>query len=57
MARDQGGGLRAYRVGEDRIGELVDVFEPVDPGSVTIVAAQRAETARRFELIRQAGAD
>lgn len=50
MARDQGGGLRAYRMGED----LVDVFAPADPDTVTTVAAQRAETDRRFELIRRA---
>lgn len=54
MARDQGGGLRAYRVGEDRVGDLVDVFAPADPDTVTTVAAQRAETDRRFELIRRA---
>lgn len=54
MARDQGGGLRAYRVGEDRVGDLVDVFAPTDPDTVTTVAAQRAETDRRFELIRRA---
>lgn len=57
MARDQGGGLRAYRVGEDRLGDIVDVFEPADPDTVTTVAAQRAETDRRFERIRRAGAD
>lgn len=54
MARDQGGGLRAVRVGEDRVGDLVDVFAPADPDTVTTVAAQRAETDRRFELIRRA---
>lgn len=56
MARDQGGGLRAYRVGTDRIGDLVDVFEPADPETVTTVEAQRAEADRRFELIRNADA-
>lgn len=31
MARDQGGGLSAYRMSGQRVGDLVDTFEPVDP--------------------------
>lgn len=47
MARDQGGGLRAYRITDGRAGDLVDTFEPVDPSSVATVAEQR-EAADRF---------
>ena len=53
MARDQGGGLRAYRMTEERVGDLVDTFEPVDPGTVTTVAEQRAEADRLYEQIRR----
>jgi len=53
MARDQGGGLRAYRMTEERVGGLVDTFEPVDPASVTTVAEQRAEADRLYEEIRR----
>lgn len=52
MARDQGGGQRAYRFTPDGIGGLVDTFEPVDPSTVTTVALQRAETDRLYEMIR-----
>ena len=48
MARDQGGGLRAYRIAAERAGELVDTFEPVDPETVTTVALQRAEADRVY---------
>lgn len=40
MARDQGGGLTAYRTTAE--GGVVDVFAPVDPASVTTIAEQRA---------------
>ncbi|HWM15332.1 MAG TPA: hypothetical protein VNP97_01975 [Microbacterium sp.] len=53
MARDQGGGLRAYRMTEERVGDLVDTFEPVDPATVTTVAEQRAEADRLYEEIRR----
>ena len=53
MARDQGGGQQAYRMTPERIGNLVDTFEPVDPATVTTVAAQRAETDRLYEEIRR----
>ncbi len=43
MARDQGGGLRAYRLTAAGPGDLVDTFEPVDPATVTTVAEQQAE--------------
>src|SRR5690554_7877378 len=43
MARDQGGGQRAYRVTAEQVGELVDTFEPVPPATVVTVARQRAE--------------
>lgn len=55
MARDQGGGLRAYRMTGERVGDLVDTFEPVDPRTVTTVALQRAETERLYDAIRRAG--
>lgn len=47
MARDQGGGLSAYRLGA-REGEtaVVDTFAPVDPSAVTTVVEQRAEADR-----------
>lgn len=48
MARDQGGGLRAYRLTSEGAGELVDTFEPVDPSTVTTVAIQQAEADRFF---------
>ena len=53
MARDQGGGLRAYRMTEAGAGDLVDVFEPVDPATVTTVAEQRAEVERWYDAIRR----
>jgi len=53
MARDQGGGLRAYRMTPERVGDLVDTFEPVDPETVTTVALQRAETDRLYKEIRR----
>ena len=51
MARDQGGGLRAYRLTDTVAGPLVDTFEPVDPATVTTVADQQA-TAERFHGTR-----
>jgi len=54
MARDQGGGLRAYRMTEDRVGDLVDTFEPVDPATVTTVLEQRAEADHLYDEIRRA---
>lgn len=53
MARDQGQGLRAYRMTEERVGDLVDTFEPVDPVTVTTVVEQRAEADRLYEEIRR----
>lgn len=53
MARDQGGGLRAYRLTEERVEGLVDTFAPVDVATVTTVAAQRTETSRLTDAIRQ----
>lgn len=47
MARDQGGGLRAYRLVGTMAGPIVDTFEPVDPATVTTVAEQEA-AAERF---------
>ena len=54
MARDQGGGLRAYRLTREQVRDLVDTFEPVDPQTVTTVALQRAETEGLFAAIRDA---
>ncbi len=48
MARDQGGGLRAYRMAAGQVAGLVDTFEPVDPATVTTVAVQQAEVERVF---------
>lgn len=53
MARDQGGGLSAYRMTAKGGESVVDTFEPVDPATVTIVAEQRAEIDRLFEEIRR----
>ena len=53
MARDQGGGLRAYRMSSEQVGDLVDTFEPVDPATVTTVARQRAEADRLYDEIRR----
>lgn len=52
MARDQGGGLKAYRMTEERVADLVDTFAPVDPATVVTLAQQRAEVDRLFERIR-----
>lgn len=49
MARDMGGGLRAYRLTAQGAGDLVDTFAPVDPATVTTVAAQRAGVERWFD--------
>lgn len=46
MARDQGGGLSAYRLTAGRAGPVVGTFEPVDPATVTTVAQQQAEAER-----------
>lgn len=46
MARDQGGGLRAYRLTEEGVVGVVGTFDPADPTTVTTVAEQRAETDR-----------
>jgi hypothetical protein len=46
MARDQGGGLRAYRLTIKGGESLVDTFEPVDPSTVATLAEQRAEVDR-----------
>lgn len=51
MARDQGGGLRAYRLLGKVAGPLVDTFEPVDPATVTTVVDQEA-AAERFHGAR-----
>jgi len=46
MARDQGGGLVAYRLTAAGAGGTVHTFEPVDPATVTTVEAQQAEAER-----------
>lgn len=53
MARDQGGGLRAYRMTAEGVTGLVDTFEPTDPATVATVAAQRAEADRLYEEMRR----
>ena len=55
MSRDMGGGLTAYRMTADgAAASTVDTFQPVDPATVTTVAAQRAEIERLWELRRNA---
>lgn len=46
MARDQGGGLSAYRMTERGGGDVVDTFAPVDPATVTTTTEQRSEIDR-----------
>ena len=46
MARDQGGGLVAYRFCPAGVEGTVDTFAPVDPATATIVAVQRENAAR-----------
>lgn len=53
MARDQGGGLRAYRMTPDRVEDLVDTFEPVDPATVVTVALQCAGVDRLYDELRR----
>jgi hypothetical protein len=53
MARDQGGGTVAYRVTHEGTQGVVDTFEPVDPGTVTTVAEQRAASDRWYEAMRR----
>lgn len=48
MARDQGGGLTAYRMSERGGESLLDTFQPVDPETTTSVAAQRAHIDRLY---------
>lgn len=49
MARDQGGGLTAYRMTVHGAAGVVDTFEPVDPATATTVGEQRAEIDRLDE--------
>ena len=44
MARDQGGGLSAYRMTAP--GGVVDTFAPVDPSTVSALAEQKSEIGR-----------
>ena len=51
MARDQGGGLTAYRLEAEAEAEaeadtVVDTFAPVDPATTSTVAAQQADAER-----------
>ena len=46
MARDQGGGLTAYRHGPQGVIGVVDTFTPADPTTAVTVAAQRAAAAQ-----------
>ncbi len=49
MARDQGGGLTAYRLEAEAEAEadtVVDTFAPVDPAATSTVAAQQADAER-----------
>lgn len=53
MARDQGGGRRAYRLTSKGGESVVDTFEPVDPASVTTLAEQRVTVDRLYEAGRR----
>ncbi len=46
MARDQGGGLSAYRITARGGEDVVDTFAPVDPATVTTLSDQKAEIDR-----------
>ena len=46
MARDQGGGLSAYRITARGGEDVVDTFAPVDPATVAPLADQKAEIDR-----------
>ncbi|WP_091028097.1 hypothetical protein [Microbacterium oxydans] len=48
MARDQGGGLSAYRLGAAGPQDPVFTFSPVDPATVASVAEQRTAADRFF---------
>ncbi len=48
MARDQGGGLSAYRIHPGDGESVVDTFAPVDPATVATVSEQRANVARVY---------
>jgi hypothetical protein len=54
MARDQGGGLRAYRMSGGPASDLVDTFEPVDPATVTSVAEQQGFIEGHYGPMRSA---
>lgn len=56
MARDQGGGLTAYRMTEDGVVCVVDTFMPVDPATTVPVAEQRRESGRLLAAIARRGA-
>lgn len=56
MARDQGGGLRAYRWRNEQVEGLVDTFAPVDPATVTTVDEQRSAADRFYEAARGSAA-
>ncbi|WP_285726724.1 hypothetical protein [Psychromicrobium xiongbiense] len=45
MARDQGGGLIAYRIAPGDQESTVDTFAPVDPATVVTVAEQRVNVS------------
>lgn len=46
MARDQGGGLSAYRWSDGQVISVVDTFEPADPSTTATVAKQQEVAAR-----------
>lgn len=52
MARDQGGGLSAYRLAAAGAQDLVFTFSPVDPATVTSVAEQRTAADLFFSRFR-----
>ncbi|MFT3799073.1 hypothetical protein [Microbacterium sp.] len=56
MARDQGGGLTAYRWGIEGVVGVVDTFAAVPAQSTVTVADQKRETERLFAEIERANA-
>lgn len=56
MARDQGGGLRAYRWSNQQVEGLVDTFAPVDPATAATVDEQRLAADRIYEAAQSSAA-
>ena len=55
MAREQGGGVKAYRLTPTGAGEVIDTFEPVHPSTVATLERQREEVDRLFQEMSRGG--